>query len=55
MGTSEASRVQVIRPGHTYLGNQDSPAAPCTWLVVHSAGSDQEGIVVMPELDAILT
>lgn len=135
MGTSEASRVQVIRPGHTYVGQQgftygagasagtvgaehicmnvlpmpagakakvhfhhrietiayllegecvvrygdrmqhqavvrtgdqifvpaDMPhapcnesGAPCTWLVVHSAGSDQEGIVLRPELDAIL-
>jgi uncharacterized RmlC-like cupin family protein len=28
--------------------------APCTWLVVHSSGSDQEGIVMLPELDLIL-
>lgn len=28
--------------------------APCTWLVVHSSGSDQEGIVLLPELDARL-
>jgi uncharacterized RmlC-like cupin family protein len=28
--------------------------APCTWLVVHSAGSDQEGIVLLPELDAAI-
>ena len=27
---------------------------PCTWIVVHSAGSDQEGIVLLPELDAML-
>ena len=27
---------------------------PCTWLVVHSSGSDQEGIVLLPELDALL-
>jgi uncharacterized RmlC-like cupin family protein len=25
--------------------------APCTWIVVHSSGSDQEGIVMLPELD----
>ncbi len=25
--------------------------APCTWIVVHSAGSDQDGIVMLPELD----
>ncbi len=28
--------------------------APCTCIVVHSAGSDQEGIVMLPELDARL-
>ncbi|MEP7032168.1 MAG: cupin domain-containing protein [Pseudolabrys sp.] len=28
--------------------------APCKWLVVHSSGSDQEGIVLLPELDAML-
>lgn len=28
--------------------------APCVWLVVHSSGSDQDGIVLLPELDAIL-
>lgn len=24
---------------------------PCTWVVVHSSGSDQDGIVLLPELD----
>jgi uncharacterized RmlC-like cupin family protein len=28
--------------------------APCTWLVAHAAGSDQEGLVMMPELDVVL-
>jgi uncharacterized RmlC-like cupin family protein len=28
--------------------------APCTWVVAHAAGDDQEGIVMMPELDALL-
>ena len=28
--------------------------APCTWLVVHSSGSDQQGIVMLPELDEVL-
>lgn len=27
---------------------------PCTWIVVHSSGSDQDGIVLLPELDAVL-
>ena len=26
----------------------------CTWIVVHSSGSDQDGIVLLPELDAML-
>jgi uncharacterized RmlC-like cupin family protein len=28
--------------------------APCTWLVVHGSGDDQDGIVMLPELDAVL-
>ncbi|HKM61782.1 MAG TPA: cupin domain-containing protein [Acidisphaera sp.] len=28
--------------------------APCTWIVVHSSGSDQDGIVLLPELDEVL-
>ena len=27
---------------------------PCTWIVVHSSGSDQDGIVLLPELDESL-
>ena len=30
-------------------GNQSG--RPCTWIVVHSSGSDQDGIVLLPELD----
>ena len=28
--------------------------SPCTWIVVHSSGSDQDGIVLLSELDAKL-
>ena len=28
--------------------------APCTWIVVHSSGSDQDGIVMLPALDESL-
>jgi uncharacterized RmlC-like cupin family protein len=28
--------------------------APCTWVVAHSAGDDQEGIVMRPDLDTLL-
>lgn len=51
----------VVRAGDQIFVPADMPhapcnesGAPCTWLVVHSAGSDQEGIVLLPELDAIL-
>ena len=27
---------------------------PCIWIVVHSSGSDQDGIVLLPELDDML-
>ncbi|NKB54195.1 MAG: cupin domain-containing protein [Rhizobiaceae bacterium] len=30
-------------------GNQSG--SPCTWIVVHSSGSDQDGIVLLPKLD----
>jgi adenylosuccinate lyase len=28
--------------------------APCTWIVVHASGSDQDGIVLLPALDALI-
>ena len=28
--------------------------APCTWIVVHSSGSDQDDIILTPELDAVM-
>ena len=28
--------------------------APCIWIVTHSSGSDQDGIVLLPELDEVL-
>src|SRR5262245_30182733 len=29
--------------------------APCTWIVVHGSGSDQDGIVLLPKLDELLS
>lgn len=50
-----------LRNGDQIYLPADVPHAPCnesgtgcTWLVVHSSGSDQEGIVLLPELDALL-
>jgi uncharacterized RmlC-like cupin family protein len=51
----------VMRPGEQMFIPADVPhapsnesGAPCTWLVTHSSGSDQDGIVLLPELDAVL-
>jgi uncharacterized RmlC-like cupin family protein len=57
----ELERRVVIGAGDHVFCPADVPHAPsnesgkpCTWLVVHSSGSDQEGIVMLPELDARL-
>ncbi|HZT25394.1 MAG TPA: cupin domain-containing protein [Pseudolabrys sp.] len=51
----------VVRQGEQCFVPASMPHAPrnesgkpCTWLVVHSSGSDQDGIVLLPELDAKL-
>lgn len=48
----------LVRAGEQCFVPADMPhaprnesGAPCTWLVVHSSGSDQDGIVLLPELD----
>ena len=58
-GAGLAKRV-LVRTGEQCFVDADVPHAPCnesgkpcTWLVVHSSGSDQAGIV-LPELDAAL-
>jgi uncharacterized RmlC-like cupin family protein len=50
-----------VRQGEQCFVAADVPHAPrnesgkpCTWLVVHSSGSDQDGIVMLPKLDAEL-
>ena len=59
-GDNLKHRVMVQAGDHVFCP-ADVPHAPsnesgksCTWLVVHSAGSDQEGIVMLPELDKVL-
>ncbi len=59
-GDNLEHRVMVQAGDHVFCP-ADVPHAPsnesgksCTWLVVHSAGSDQEGIVMLPELDKVL-
>ena len=51
----------LVRQGEQSFVAVDVPHAPrnesgkpCTWIVVHSSGSDQDGIVLLPELDAKL-
>lgn len=45
---------QIFVPADVPHAPSNESGAPCTWLVVHSSGSDQDGIVLLPELDARL-
>ena len=45
---------QIFIPADVPHAPRNESGASCTWIVVHSAGSDQEGIVLLPELDAVL-
>ena len=51
----------LVQQGEQCFVAADVPHAPrnesgkqCTWIVVHSSGSDQDGIVLLPDLDAQL-
>ncbi|MGZ5873488.1 MAG: cupin domain-containing protein [Bradyrhizobium sp.] len=51
----------MVRVGDHVYCPEDVPhapynrgTAPCKWLVVHSSGSDQDGLVLLPELDLLL-
>ena len=46
---------QIYIPADVPHAPRNESGAPCTWIVVHSAGSDQEGIVLLPELDTALS
>jgi uncharacterized RmlC-like cupin family protein len=45
---------QVFIPADVPHAPCNESGAPCAWIVVHSSGSDQDGIVLLPELDARL-
>ena len=45
---------QIFVPADVPHAPSNESGAPCTWLVVHASGSDQEGIVLLPELDEVL-
>lgn len=44
----------VFCPADVPHAPSNESGRPCTWLVVHSSGSDQDGIVLLPELDRAL-
>jgi uncharacterized RmlC-like cupin family protein len=45
---------QIFIPADVPHAPCNDSGAPCTWIVVHSSGSDQDGIVLLPELDAVI-
>ena len=45
---------QIFIPANVPHATCNESDSPCTWIVVHSSGSDQDGIVLLPELDARL-
>jgi uncharacterized RmlC-like cupin family protein len=54
-------RRALVRAGDQIFVPPDVPHAPCNesgaackWLVVHSSGSDQDGIVLLPDLDPLI-
>jgi uncharacterized RmlC-like cupin family protein len=49
------ARDQVYLPADVPHAPCNESDAPCVWLVVHSSGSDQDSIVLLPELDARLS
>ncbi len=46
---------QMYLPADVPHAPCNESSAPCTWLVAHSSGSDQDGLVLLPELDARLS
>ncbi len=45
---------QMFLPADVAHAPANESGKPCTWIVVHASGSDQDGIVLLPELDALL-
>ena len=45
---------QIFIPPDVPHAPCNQSGARCTWIVVHSSGSDQDGIVLLPELDELL-
>jgi uncharacterized RmlC-like cupin family protein len=45
---------QMFIPADVPHAPNNESGAPCKWIVVHSSGSDQDGIVLLPDLDGHL-
>ena len=45
---------QAFCPADVPHAPVNESGAPCVWIVVHSSGSDQDGIVLLPDLDKTL-
>ena len=45
---------QIFIPADVPHAPCNESDASCTWIVVHSSASDQDGIVLLPDLDRIL-
>lgn len=45
---------QIFVPPNVPHAPCNESGAPCTWLVVHASGSDQDGIVLLPDLELVL-
>ncbi len=45
---------QIFIPADLPHAPSNESGAPCTWIVVHASASDQNGIVLLPELDTLL-
>jgi uncharacterized RmlC-like cupin family protein len=45
---------QIFVPGDVPHAPANESGAPCVWLVAHSSGSDQDGLVLVPELERVL-
>lgn len=45
---------QMFMPRDVPHAPVNDSGAPCTWIVVHSSGDDQDDIVMTPDLDKLL-
>ena len=43
---------QIYIPADVPHAPCNESGAPCTWIVTHASGNDQDGLVLVPELDA---